>query len=379
MEKIKDLINLAFVKKTSPIGQGKKVFVGLSGGVDSAVSAALLKKEGYDVTGVFIKVWHPDFLPCNWREERRDAMRVALALDIPFLFLDFEEEYKTGVADYMISEYKAGRTPNPDVLCNREIKFKAFWKKAKELGADYIATGHYAQVKKNISKKGNSFQLLEGKDNEKDQSYFLWTLTQEDLSHVLFPVGQLEKSEVRKLAEKFNLPVARKKDSQGLCFLGEISLDEFLGHFVTTKPGDVLDTKGEVIGTHQGALYYTMGERRGFDVTKKDTNSAPYYVVSKDMRANTITVSNEDQEIISLSPTKVAIKKANWINEPEGPELKARIRYRQKKVPVELSLMDKKIVVTFNDPQRGLSLGQSVVFYSGDQCVGGGIFDRVIK
>jgi tRNA-uridine 2-sulfurtransferase len=385
MEKIKDLINLALGKKTSlhSFGKSKKVFVGLSGGVDSAVSAALLKSQGYDVTGVFIKVWHPDFLPCNWKEERRDAMRVALALDIPFLFLDFEEEYKKGVADYMITEYKAGRTPNPDVLCNREIKFKAFWKKAKELGADYIATGHYAVNQEARIKKQEdtsiAYSLREGKDKEKDQSYFLWTLTQEDLAHVLFPVGHLEKSEVRKLANKFNLPVASKKDSQGICFLGEISLDEFLGHFITTKPGKVLDTKGNVIGTHRGALYYTMGERRGFDVTKKVTDSAPYYVVSKDMRDNTITVSNEEKEIISHSPIKVAIKSVNWITEPDGPELTARIRYRQKKIPVEISLMDKKIVVTFKEPQRGLSLGQSIVFYSGEQCLGGGVFDRIIN
>ena len=251
------LMNIKLINKNTSKTKKQKVFVGLSGGVDSAVGALLLKLatpnnfsklfgrptpkgfRGYDVTGVFIKVWQPDFLPCGWREERRDAMRVALALDIPFLFFDFEEEYKKGVAEKMIEEYVQGRTPNPDVLCNREIKFGAFWKKAKELGADFIATGHYARViSQHLSSKKSSdiptehgqtflhkdaaplpitnYNLLEGRDHEKDQSYFLWTLTQEDFSHTLFPIGHLKKVEVRTLAKKYNLPVAEKKDSQGI-------------------------------------------------------------------------------------------------------------------------------------------------------------------
>jgi tRNA-specific 2-thiouridylase len=345
----------------------KKVFIGLSGGVDSAVSAALLKEHGYDVTGVFIKVWQADFLPCNWREERRDAMRVALALDIPFLFFDFEEEYKRGVVDYMIREYKAGRTPNPDVLCNREIKFGAFWKRAEEMGADFIATGHYARIEDG--------KLLEGKDKEKDQSYFLWTLTQEDLAHTLFPVGNLEKDEVRELARKFSLPVSEKKDSQGICFLGDISMEEFLSHFIKTEPGEVLDAEGNPVGTHEGAVFYTIGERHGFQVEKKSAESGPFYVVSKDMKANTITVSDNPAEVEALSPRRVSLSRVNWITEPASPQVSVRIRYRQKKVPAELKLSGKKLVLEFKEAQKGLSLGQSAVIYDGEICLGGGILN----
>jgi tRNA-uridine 2-sulfurtransferase len=385
-------------KKVYP-ERGRRVFVGLSGGVDSAVSAALLKRAGYDVTGVFIKVWQPDFLPCNWKEERRDAMRVALHLGIPFLFFDFEKEYKKGVADYMIEEYRGGRTPNPDVLCNREVKFGAFWREAEKLGADYIATGHYVRVK-NIARKSTEVfsaenhpdsravalrdpfslqhSLLEGRDSNKDQSYFLWTLTQKDLQHVLFPVGNLKKDKVRKLAKEFDLPVAEKKDSQGVCFIGEISLEEFLSHYIESKPGKVLNTKGEVVGTHNGALFYTIGERHGFEVTKKGTNAGKFYVVGKDMKKNTITVSNIEKEITDLSPKKILIKNVNWIKEPDGPKFSARIRYRGKKVPVELSLDNKDLLIEFKEPQRGLSLGQSIVFYGKDVVLGGAVMEKVV-
>ena len=348
----------------------KKVFVGLSGGVDSAVSAALLKQHGFDVTGVFIKVWQPDFLPCSWREERRDAMRVAVTLDIPFLFFDFEEEYKKGVVDKMITEYKAGRTPNPDVLCNREVKFGAFWKKAKEMGADYIATGHYWS-------------------GEKDQSYFLWTLTKNDLTHTIFPVGNLEKSKVRNLAKKFNLPVSEKKDSQGICFIGDVSMEKFLSHFIDTKSGNVLNTEGEVIGTHKGVILYNIGERHGFEIHKKKSDDGAFYIVSKDLKANTITVSNKEPEIISLSPTKITVKDVNWITQPPNEALWARIRYRGEKLPINVlsSALD-TITVEFKKPVRGLSLGQSIVFYlpaealakagDNDICLGGGVMDKVL-
>ena len=366
---------------------GKKVFVGLSGGVDSAVSAVLLKKRGFNVTGVFIKVWQPDFLPCSWRDERRDAMKVAIALNIPFLFFDFEEEYKKGVVDKMIAEYKAGRTPNPDVLCNKEVKFGAFWKKAKEMGADYIATGHYARIEEQISQRFNlgestkvkplCYQLSEGKDKEKDQSYFLWTLNQSDLPHILFPISDLRKSEVRRLARKYNLPVSEKKDSQGICFIGDVSMEEFLSHFISAKLGDVLNTKGEVIGTHKGALLYTIGERHGFEITKKLPEDGAFYILSKDMGANTITVSNKEPEIISLSPIKITVKNINWITEPLGPSLSAKVRYRGEKMPVILSLVGSRLAVEFREPVRGLSLGQSIVFYDGEVCLGGGEMDRI--
>ena len=217
----------------------KKVFVGLSGGVDSAVSATLLKKQGYEVVGVFIKTWHPDFLECNEEDERRDAMRVAAFLDIPFLTFDLADVYKKEVADYMIREYKEGRTPNPDVMCNKEVKFGTFLKKAISMGADCVATGHYARVLSPCEggvPEGRG-GLLKGKDPSKDQSYFLWTLKQEQLERIVFPIGNLKKTEVRKLAKKFNLPVAEKKDSQGICFLGEIDLKEFLKHYIKLKKG----------------------------------------------------------------------------------------------------------------------------------------------
>ena len=350
---------------------GRKVFVGLSGGVDSAVSAALLKQQGFEVTGVFIKAWQPDWLPCSWREERRDAMKAAIALDIPFLFLDLEKEYKKGVVDKMLSEYKAGRTPNPDVLCNREIKFGHFWEFAKERGADFIATGHYAQ-----NESGN---LMEGKDKEKDQSYFLWTLTPQDLVHTIFPVGGMEKSQVRELARKFKLPVAEKKDSQGICFMGDVSMEEFLSHFIETKPGKVLNPKGEVIGKHDGLIYYTVGERRGFEVTKKDAESGPFYIIWKNVKRNALIVSDDEGEIIELSPNKVVLKDVNWINEPTGPEITARVRYRGEKLPCTLSAEGKQLIVEFSEPVRGLSLGQSLVFYHGEICLGGAIMDKIIS
>jgi tRNA-uridine 2-sulfurtransferase len=352
----------------------KKVFVGLSGGVDSALTITLLKERGFDVTGVFIKVWQPDFLECNWREERRDAMRVAAKLNVPFLFFDFEDDYKKEVADYMIAEYKAGRTPNPDVLCNRVIKFGSFWKKAKEMGADYIATGHYARIKENHGK----FALLEGIDKEKDQSYFLWMLKEEEFSHILLPIGEYTKKEVRKLAEERNLPVANKKDSQGICFMGDISLEEFLSHFIETESGAVLDIHGKTIGKHNGSIFYTIGERRGFEIIEKKPDDKPYYVISKNITDNTITVSNDPQVIVESAPEIIKMSSLNWINEPETNQIFARIRYRQEKTPVELLKDEKSSIrtsVKFKENQKGLSYGQSIVFYDGEICLGGGIME----
>lgn len=351
--------------------KGKRVFVGLSGGVDSAVSAALLKEQGYDVTGVFIRAWQPDWLECTWRKERRDAMKISLALGIPFLFLDLEKEYKEGVVDKMLKEYKANRTPNPDVLCNREIKFGHFWQFAKERGADFIATGHYAQIKDG--------KLEESLDKEKDQSYFLWTLTPEDLSHTLFPVGNLQKAQVRELAKKHNIPVAEKKDSQGICFMGDVGMEEFLSHFIKSKPGKVLNPEGEVIGAHKGLVYYTIGERHGFEITKKGASSGPFYIVSKNVRRNTLTVSDQASEILALSPKEVVTKDYSWISKPHSPEISARIRYRGAKLPCRLNMNGKKLSVTFDEPVRGLSLGQSVVFYDGETCLGGAVMDKIVS
>jgi len=340
----------------------QKVFVAVSGGVDSSVSAALLKEEGYDVTGVFIKVWQPDFLSCTWKEEQLDAMKVCATLDIPFHTFDFEEEYKKGVVDYMISSYKEGSIPNPDVMCNKYVKFGAFLKKAKEMGADYIATGHYAQ---NIGNK-----LVKGNDDNKDQTYFLWTLTKEQIEKTIFPVGKYEKPEVRKIAERFNLSTATKKDSQGLCFIGKLDMRDFLKHFIDEKKGDVLDEHSNVIGVHDGAFFYTLGQRHGFSVHNSSPDGEPHYIVSKNMEENTITVSTKLDEIGLVNEIK--IQDINWIaNKPKiGEVIEARVRYRQ---PLfQCSLRD-EYIVALNEKQNFITRGQSMVFYRGDECLGGSI------
>ncbi len=343
----------------------KKVFVGMSGGVDSSVSATLLKKAGYDVTGVFIKVWQPDWINCTWKEDRLDAMRVAAQLDIPFITLDLEKEYKEEVVDYMVSEYKAGRTPNPDVMCNRFVKFGGFYSFAMKHGADFVATGHYAQVKEG--------KLIMGDDQNKDQTYFLWTLTAEQLRHVLFPVGDIEKPEVRKLAKKFKLATADKKDSQGLCFIGKIDVKEFLSHYITEKRGDVLDVEGRVIGYHDGAFFYTIGERHGFVITKKTPNDEPLYVIAKDVEKNTLTVAPKSLEgELPNGRTTLRLTVVNWIGGavPVGKKLQARSRYREALQEVTIN---NENFVTFSKPQYTLSSGQSLVIYDGKICLGGGI------
>lgn len=360
------------------ISKKAKVFVAMSGGVDSSVSAALLKKAGYDVTGVFIKVWMPDWIHCTWKEDRRDAMRVAAVLDIPFLTFDLEKEYKKEVVDYMISEYRSGRTPNPDVMCNQQIKFGSFFKKAKKAGANFIATGHYAQIKKSK----DDFELYEGKDKNKDQSYFLWGLSQNELKHVLFPVGHLQKDTVRKLAHQFKLPNADKKDSQGLCFIGKIEMREFLNHFIKEKQGKVLDEKGKVIGNHPGAFFFTIGQRHGFKINKKTPTDQPYYIVSKDVKRNLLVVSNRTKIRERLAKKECFISNTNWINSDflryiekntEG-KLLARIRYRQEKQQCHLEKVNKnKFKVIFDRPQEGLAAGQSLVLYDKERCLGGGI------
>jgi tRNA-specific 2-thiouridylase len=359
----------------------KKVFVGLSGGVDSSVSAALLRDEGYDVTGVFIKTWHPDFLPCAWKEDRLDAMRVAAHLDIPFITFDAEEEYKKDVADYMIEEYRRGRTPNPDVMCNKYVKFGAFLKYALMEGADFVATGHYARLRREIRNpkseiRNDSIKLLTGTDTNKDQSYFLWTLTQEQLKHILFPVGHLEKSEVRKLAKKFGLPTAEKKDSQGVCFLGKLDMGEFLKHYAEPKRGDVLNEKGETIGFHEGAILYTLGERHGFTITKKGVLDAPYFVVKKDMRANTVTIAHKDQgSLKGKGEQTLFLENVNWISSmPEKDKIySARARYRAALSLCKIVTNGNETHVEFCEPEDPQAPGQSLVVYDKEECLGGGI------
>ncbi len=371
----------SWFRKKRGMDAGKRVFVGVSGGVDSSVSLALLRDAGYDVAGVFIRTWHPDWLPCDWKEDRRDAMRVCAHLGVPFLELDLEDVYKRDVADYMISEYRAGRTPNPDVMCNRYVKFGAFWDWAKSQGADYIATGHYAQIlgksptlERNLSElTANTLQLSAGLDPLKDQSYFLWTLRADELSHILFPIGHLPKTEVRKLATSYQLPTAAKKDSQGICFLGHVDLREFLSRYIETKEGNVLDICGRIIGIHPGTLFFTRGERHGFTITKKTPQDQPYYVISKDMDANTITVSQvPGQEQGSASSFILA--SCVWRDYSDTAEYFAHIRYHGiPKSCVVKRTDDDTATVTFSESDYTISAGQSIVFYDGDICIGGGI------
>ena len=370
------------------------VFIGLSGGVDSAVSTALLKKKGYEVVGVFIKTWHPDFLECNEEEERRDAMRVAAHLDIPFLTFDFEDIYKKEVADYMIKEYKAVRTPNPDVMCNKEVKFGAFLKKAIAMGADYVATGHYARagMKENFfnglagvgdpenrgpEKKSLSCMLLKGVDASKDQSYFLWTLNQKQLRKIIFPIGGLKKTQVRALAKKFNLPVADKKDSQGICFLGAVDLKKFLKHYIKEKKGKVLSEKGEAIGFHNGIHFYTLGERHGFTITKKSSNSGRYYVVGKDIKKNILTVSTRQDLVKSNSniPMNYRIENTNWIKETPKPNKRytAQVRYHGELLPCRIKCARPSLAQVVFKKSVLMAPGQSCVIYDGNVCLGGGI------
>ncbi len=351
--------------------QGKKVFVGMSGGVDSSVAAWRLKEQGYDVVGVFIKVWHPDFLVCNWEEERLDAMRVAAHLDVPFLTCDAEAEYRDEVAQYFISEYIAGRTPNPDVMCNKYVKFGAFLRFAKEHKADFIATGHYARRVDNLEGKPS---LYRGIDDNKDQSYFLWSLTNEQLGYTLLPIGDTTKDKIREEAEKAGIPTATKKDSQGVCFLGHIDIPEFISHFVDLKEGEVLDESGKVIGRHKGAMVYTLGQRHGFTIHTQDQNREVYYVQAKDVVNNTITVANERPEF-KVSQDLVLQNIVLREEVKVGDKLLAQTRYRQTPFGVEVkSVTDAEIILQITEATtEAVASGQSCVLYLDDLCLGGGI------
>lgn len=343
-----------------------KVFVGMSGGVDSSVTAAELAAQGHNVTGVFLKGWYPEHVPCTWKEDRQDAMRVAAHIGIPFTTLDLTKNYKESVIDYLISEYKAGRTPNPDVLCNKYIKFGAFLDFAKERGAEKVATGHYAQVKE----ERGIYRLLRGADVKKDQSYFLYTLTQKELSHVLFPIGEIkEKAQTRKKAHAFKLPVADKRDSQGLCFIGHVDMEEFLSTYIHTIPGNVLDEEGNVIGRHQGSVIYTLGQRHGFTV--ENASEEALYVVSKDIVANTITVGSK-KEMSKLNHNRLRIKDVSWTHVfPTGKNITAQYRYHGPEVSVESISEDGVVVFEQNLPEQPAE-GQALVFYRGEECLGGG-------
>lgn len=352
----------------------KTVFVGLSGGVDSSVAAARLLAQGYNVVGVFIKVWHPDFLVCNWEAERIDAMRVAAHLDIPFLTCDAEAAYKHGVAEYFISEYKAGRTPNPDVMCNKTVKFGAFLDFARAHGADYVATGHYAQKSQPEGSDPSGWKLLRGVDENKDQSYFLWTLTQDQLSRILLPVGNSPKPEIRKEAEKLGIPVAEKKDSQGVCFLGHIDIPEFLSHYITLEEGDVLDEAGKIIGKHRGAFVYTIGQRHGFTISTDSHHTTPHFVISKNIGTNTITVSQTQPEIKKNG--HIMLSGTNWIAYVPSiaDTIELQTRYRQTPVTATIIKIDKdSVTLALNETHEMPTAGQSCVLFKDAQCLGGGI------
>jgi tRNA-uridine 2-sulfurtransferase len=343
--------------------------VGLSGGVDSSVAALRLLKQGYDVTGVFIKVWHPEWLNCNWEEERLDAMRVAAHLDIPFLTCDAEDAYRTEVGEYFINEYRAGRTPNPDIMCNQHVKFGAFLRFAEAMDYDYVATGHYAR---RIDTEAGP-KLHRGLDPDKDQSYFLWTLSNDQLGRSLFPVGDTIKAGVRAEARTAGIPVAQKKDSQGICFLGHIDIKDFLSHYTDLKSGPVKDQRGKTIGVHDGALIYTLGQRHGFTINENAGNRQPYYVTGKDIDSNTLTVSHNKPVLEAGNSLKLqSINIRSQLK--EGDILEAQIRYRQKPFLIQIvSSSSETLNLQVIDNSERPDQGQSCVLYRNTECLGGGI------
>ena len=343
----------------------KTVYVGLSGGVDSSVSAALLKEQGYRVVGVYMKNWSQDLpgFPCPWKEDYQDAKRVAVQLGIDFKLYDFETQYRHKVVDYMIREYKAGRTPNPDIVCNEEVKFKLFFDTAKSEGADLIATGHYARTKNG--------HLLTAKNKDKDQTYFLFRVSEQALKDTLFPIGEFKtKTAVRAIAEKYKLVTASKKDSQGICFVGQVGIKEFLSQYVKTSPGNIIDQNGTVIGEHDGAIFYTLGQRHGLNVG----GGLPYYVTRKDMSKNEVYVTtNLDDKL--LWQKQLQLSDIHWIN--HRPDLaktyQVRSRYRAPLIAAKIEkTKDNGLTLHLVDEVRAATPGQSVVIYDGELVLGGG-------
>ncbi len=366
----------------------KKVILGLSGGVDSSVAASLLLKQGYDVEGLFMRNWdsatnndflgNPDWnnVVCPQEEDYMDAQRVADHLGIKLHRHDFVDEYWDNVFTYFIDEYKKGRTPNPDVLCNKYIKFETFKAVAKDLGGDYFAYGHYARSR--VNEQGE-VQLLRGLDNNKDQTYFLSQLNQEQLSNTLFPVGELTKPEVRNIALEENLPTAKKKDSTGICFIGERNFKEFLKNYIFTKPGPIVADDGNIIGQHDGLMYYTIGQRKGLNIGGlKDYENKPWFVIGKDLEKNILRVGQGINHP-DLFSDKALIEDVNWIplNKFENTlECTAKFRYRQPDVSVKIRWSgDNELIVDMLEPVRAVTPGQAAVFYLGELCLGGGVIN----
>jgi tRNA-uridine 2-sulfurtransferase len=344
-----------------------KVYVGMSGGVDSSVTAALLKERGYDVTGVYMKNWSQDLpgMTCPWKEDYQDAKRVAVRLGIPFKMYDFEKEYRDKVVGYMIDEYKAGRTPNPDIMCNQEVKFKLFLETALADGADMIATGHYARIKDG--------KLLAGLDKNKDQSYFLCRVTEDALRKSLMPIGEFTKPEVRELARKYGLATAEKKDSQGICFVGKVGIKDFLRQYVTTEPGNIIDkNSGAIIGRHEGAIFYTFGQRQGLGVG----GGLPYYVVGKDMQKNEVYVTT-DLNDKGMWRDELLLSGVHWINQPANPVAKYTVRTRYRADLIDIKKLeitdDGSLKIKLKDEVRAITPGQSAVIYNNNVVTGSGI------
>jgi len=341
----------------------KSVYVGMSGGVDSSVTAALMKDQGYDVTGVYMKNWS-DNLPgwhCPWREDLADAKRVAVQLGIDLKIYDFQNEYKDRVVDYLIDGYKQGITPNPDVMCNQEIKFKLFLDTALTDGADYIATGHYARTQDG--------KLFNGVDDNKDQSYFLYRMPKESIPKTLMPLGEMTKPEVREIAKKKNLVTANKKESMGICFVGKVPIKDFLKNYVDENPGPIVDADGKEVGRHDGALFYTIGQRHGLDVG----GGLPYYVCGKDMETNTVFVTT-DLDDKKLWTNQLKLTSSHWLADPqENKEYQVRTRHRDKLHSATLKFEDDFTTVDIQKELRAVTPGQSCVIYDEDLVVGGGI------
>ncbi|MDN6639407.1 MAG: tRNA 2-thiouridine(34) synthase MnmA [Tetragenococcus sp.] len=358
-----------------------RVVVGMSGGVDSSVTALLLQEQGYDVVGIFMKNWDDtdENGVCTATEDYKDVAKVAAQIGIPYYSVNFEKEYWDRVFEYFLAEYRAGRTPNPDVMCNKEIKFKAFLDYAMDLGADYVATGHYAQVERD---EDGVVHMLRGFDNNKDQTYFLSQLSQEQLSKVMFPLGNIAKPKVRELAEEAGLATAKKKDSTGICFIGERNFKQFLSNYLPAQKGNMMTVDGEVKGQHNGLMYYTIGQRQGLGIGGGGKSGEPWFVIGKDLTSNTLYVG-QGFENPALYADRLDASEIHFTTNEEKPtefHCTAKFRYRQKDTPVTVRLLENdRAEVIFDEPVRAITPGQAVVFYDGDECLGGGLIDHAYK
>lgn len=360
-----------------------RVVVGMSGGVDSSATALKLKREGYDVVGIFMKNWDDtdENGVCTATEDYKDVQAVANQIGIPYYSVNFEKEYWNKVFEYFLDEYKKGRTPNPDVICNKEIKFKAFLDYAMDLGADYVATGHYARVERDDD---GTVHMLRGVDSNKDQTYFLNQLSQDQLQRVMFPLGEMEKPDVRQLAEEAGLKTADKKDSTGICFIGERDFKEFLMNYLPAQPGEMQTLDGNVVNTHDGLMYYTIGQRQGLGIGgSKEYGNEPWFVIGKDLERNVLLVGQGFHHEHLYATHLEASDFSFTVKAPAEAEFRctAKFRYRTDDVPVTIKMNDDRTeaIVEFDEPQRAITPGQAIVLYDGEECLGGGTIDRAYQ